>query len=42
MAGATEEADIQDANEAALQEFEEGLARSNYQCIWFGRASEFC
>ena len=28
MAGATEEAVIQDANEAALQEFEEGLARS--------------
>ncbi len=28
MAGATEEAVILDANEAALQEFEEGLARS--------------
>jgi hypothetical protein len=28
MAGVTEEAVIQDANEAALQEFEEGLARS--------------
>ena len=28
MAGATDEAVIQDANEAALQEFEEGLARS--------------
>lgn len=28
MAGATEEAVIQDANEAALKEFEEGLARS--------------
>ena len=28
MAGATEKAVIQDANEAALQEFEAGLARS--------------
>jgi hypothetical protein len=28
MAGATKKAAIQDANEAALQEFEAGLARS--------------
>ena len=28
MSGATEEAVIKDANEAALQEFEESLARS--------------
>lgn len=28
MSGATEEAIIKDANEAALQEFEESLARS--------------
>jgi hypothetical protein len=31
MAGATEEAVIQDANEAALKEFEEGLRRSIMQ-----------
>ena len=28
MAGASEEVVVQDANEAALREFEEGLARS--------------